>query len=159
MHVDDFFAELMTIYTEEFRDFGDIWQEHLDFWDGDERGRYNDISPFVHRLVEAYSNDIYYVRKKRSEAAENAAHRPFERVFSLVEKSLTDGDADTREIAMVGFLEDIQNVASHKHFGAKAFEGWLGPATRVAWDQLNALWEGKSSLMDVIRAEKKESGD
>jgi len=31
---------------------------------------------------------------------------------------------------------------------------WLGPTSLIAWAEIAKTWEGKSSLMDVIRAER-----
>ena len=73
--------------------------------------------------------------------------------FAIMESGLASGDAEVREAVAVGFFETLQNVASHRAFGAGAFRGYLGDNSRQAWEELNAAWEGKSSLMEVVAEE------
>ena len=47
---------------------------------------------------------------------------------------------DAQNLAAVGVIEGIQNVASHRPFGPEVFLGWLGPASRAAWDELCMFW-------------------
>jgi len=79
------------------------------------------------------------------------------RAFSAVEELFVDGDSDVKQIAMIGILEDLQCLESWKPFGNKAFIPWLGPHSREAWNLVTQMWEGKSSLADVIRAENERS--
>ena len=118
------------------------WEEHLKFWEGEPAGHYNDIAVFAHHLVGCY---------KQSQI------ESFPRVFQLVERLIVEGDADTQGVMIVGLLEGLQNIASWESFGSSAFEPYLGPQSLAAWHKLEALWEGKDSLMDVIRAQAKGS--
>jgi hypothetical protein len=70
--------------------------------------------------------------------------------FALAERLLSTGDESVQEAVVVGILETIQNVASHRPFGAAAFEPFLGPRSAEAWAELNRLWQGKETLMDVV---------
>jgi hypothetical protein len=118
------------------------WQEHLDDWGNEERGDYNDISIVVHYLVDCY-------KQEQTDF--------FPELFNLVERCINEGDNQTRDLMIIGLLEGIQNVASWQSFGNGVFVQWLGPKSREAWKQLERLWNGKSSLMEVIREEKRRS--
>ena len=39
----------------------------------------------------------------------------------------------------------------------RVFIEWLGPTSRRAWAEIESMWEGKHSLMDVVRAERSAS--
>ena len=73
--------------------------------------------------------------------------------FQMIEQLIVGGDEEVRTAAAIGFLEDIQTIASHRPFGAAVFVQWLGPKSRGAWAEIEEVWRGKSSLMDVLRAE------
>ncbi len=132
------YPELIKSFIEVCPSLRDRWIEHLDYWGDDERGEFNDISVLAHLLVDKYSEG--YTNE-------------FESVFSLVEQLLADGDEETRVIITIGLIEDIQNIASHTEFGSGVFIRWLGPKTKDAWNLVNKMWEGKSSLMEVVRDE------
>jgi hypothetical protein len=74
--------------------------------------------------------------------------------FNLVEHFIATGTEAERHAAMIGFLETVQNVASHRQCGAAAFEEFLGPWSRKAWAELNQIWQGKTSLAEVVASEK-----
>jgi hypothetical protein len=38
--------------------------------------------------------------------------------------------------------------------GAAVFIQWLGPESKKAWAEIEDMWRGKRSLMDVVRAEQ-----
>lgn len=73
--------------------------------------------------------------------------------FSLAERLIGSGTESERHAAIVGFLETIQNVGSHRAFGAGAFTAFLGPLSRRAWAELTEAWKGKTSLAEVVAAE------
>ena len=75
--------------------------------------------------------------------------------FATVEDILVNGHPKKMEMIVIGLLETLQNVTSHRHSGYQVFERWLGSATLTQWKALEVLWQGKSSLMDVVRDEKK----
>jgi len=77
------------------------------------------------------------------------------RVFQLLEKLLVDADPDTKNLIGLGFFETLQNVAPWRPQGNKAYEQFFGPMSKKVWRELQKVWAGKSSLMDVIRAEQK----
>jgi hypothetical protein len=106
---------------------GPAWREHLAFW-GDEpdRGAYNDAAVIAHHLVDSF---------ERGELSELPA------AFAVLERCLVEGDEWARDLTMIGVIEDIQNIASHRPFGPGVFVAWLGPASRAAWDEVNGWWE------------------
>jgi hypothetical protein len=92
------------------------------------------------------------------------ANRPLERagmnasrpVIYARETIIREGDDTARDAATIGVLEDIQTIASNRPFGAAAFEGWLGPLSRQAWEEIDRLWRaGGGSLAGVIRLESR----
>lgn len=73
--------------------------------------------------------------------------------FGFAEYQIESGSEDERHVAIIGFLETVQNVASHREHGAAVFEQFLGPMSKMAWAELNQLWKGKTSLAEVVAAE------
>ena len=117
------------------------WDEHLAYWQGQERGDYIDIAEFSRFLVECY--------------AQNKTER-FPVIFDEVEQLLTQGNAKVKELVSIGLLEDIQTIASNHDFGSAVFARWLGKTSRQVWDEIEVAWEGKQSLMDVVRDERRK---
>lgn len=103
------------------------WRENLAFW-GDEtnRGYYNDAGVIAQHLVDSFG---------RGDLSE------FPAVFAVLERCFAEGDADAQNLAAVGVVEGIQNVASHRPFGPDVFLAWLGLASRAAWDELCVFWD------------------
>lgn len=73
--------------------------------------------------------------------------------FEFAEQLMVDGSASARNLAVIGFLETVQNVASHRACGMEAFEKFLGSASVKAWAELHKIWEGKTHLAQVVAAE------
>ena len=73
-----------------------------------------------------------------------------------MEHWLVNGNQNLRDLIGIGFLEDLQNVASWQAFGKEAFIPLLGPQCRQAWNEIERTWAGKTSLMEVFRAEGKK---
>ena len=57
-------------------------------------------------------------------------------LFSSIESVLGDGEREVQNLVWVGLLEGIQNIASHRSFGADVFREWLGPKSLYAWDEI-----------------------
>lgn len=75
-------------------------------------------------------------------------------VFDWIEQCVERGDDEVQEAIKFWLLEPLQNIASHRQFGADVFLKWVKPRTRVAWFEVVELWKGKTTLGDVIRAEQ-----
>ncbi|MGI8855887.1 MAG: DUF7674 family protein [Thermomicrobiales bacterium] len=121
-------------------EFYSRWEKHLAYWGDDERGPYTDIAQFAHFLVEG-------VRNNQTDC--------FISAFQSLERLIVEGDEEVRGVLTIGLLEDVQNIASHSG-GYDIFLPWLGPETRRAWVEIERMWEGKHSLMDVLRAERQQ---
>lgn len=74
--------------------------------------------------------------------------------FELAERLIATGPEMERHAAIVGFLETIQNVASHRKCDSSAFEQFLGPMSQKAWAELIDQWKDKTSLAEVVAAER-----
>ena len=131
--------QVMPLLLEACPGFRVSWQEHLEWWEGEEAGAYNDAAEFARYLVESY---------ERGNTSE------FESAFATIEKILTEGDQESRDIAGIGVIEDLQNIGSNHSCGADVFKSWLGPVSKIAWAEIEELWEGKNSLMDVLRSRR-----
>lgn len=116
------------------------WEKHQAFWQGEEAGIYNDLGEFATFIVDTYP-------QQETETIVAA--------FRAIEEFLVDGDEEVQTAAAIGFLEDIQTIASNRPYGAAVFVQWLGPKSKGAWAEIEEMWRGKSSLMDVIRAERR----
>ena len=114
------------------------WDEHTEWWGAEEPGAYNNTGEIARYLVQCLGNDNV---------------QEFPAVFAAVEDVLGTGTPQAKNLIVVGLLESLQNIASHTPEGYSDFEPWLGPQAAQAWKDLERMWEGKSSLMDVVRSE------
>ena len=97
-----------------------------------------DMEHFARFVVEKY------------ESGEREALTP---AFSIMEVGLVEGDPGVRDEIVVGFLEGLQNIASHRPYGAVVFREYLGERSREAWEELNVTWQDKHSLAEVVADE------
>jgi hypothetical protein len=124
--------------------FEPAWREHLEWWEGEERGVFNDISAFAEYIIDC-------------QIAGNTGD--FEAAFVAIKRILNEGDENARAAASIGALESIQVQSTHQAFGPTAFLPWLGPKSREAWDAIEAVWEaGGGSLAGVLRVERDLAG-
>jgi hypothetical protein len=84
---------------------------------------------------------------------ENGRAEDIRPTFEWAEHLISTGSEDERHAAIVGFLETVQNVASHRKCGSAAFKQFLGPTSQCAWAELMDAWRGKTSLAEVIASE------
>jgi len=117
----------------------DRWKAHVAFWGGEPAGSYNDMAEVVHFVVE----DLY----------EKGNLTETRRVFEVLDKLFAEGDVETKNLVALGFFEGLQCVASWRPYGNKAFEQFLSPTSMEVWREIQRQWAGRSSLMDVLRAE------
>jgi len=89
----------------------DYWQQHLDFWEDDERGDYNDIGVVVHFVIDGFIE---------------SQTDGFEKTFNLVENAVKCEVADVAELAIVGFIEGLLFVGSHKGINSNFLRQWMG---------------------------------
>src|SRR5438046_9312946 len=81
------------------------------------------MSELAHYVVESYANGITV---------------EFLNLFGTVEALLQNSDSEIENLIAVGLFEDIQNIASHRDFGAAPFRRWLAPRSLVIWDEVDA---------------------
>ncbi|MCB1784389.1 MAG: hypothetical protein KDI13_10400 [Alphaproteobacteria bacterium] len=67
----------------------------------------------------------------------------FSRVAELIERLIVYGDSYTKEYAIVGILESVQNVWGQNSVDTRDFESILLPESQEYWQRLNDFWEGK----------------
>jgi hypothetical protein len=134
-------SPVISALRQAFPDFGDRWKKHIAWWSGNPAGSYNDMAEFVLFVV----GDVY-----EKGNLDEARH-----IFQFIEKLLVEADQETRNVIGLGFFENLQNCASWRPHGNKAYEQFLGTMSKQVWSELQTMWAGKSSLMDVIRAEQK----
>ena len=85
------------------------------------------------------------------ESGEREQLRP---AFDIAERCLSSGSAEACDAIVLGLFEAIQNIASHRSYGAEVFVPYLGIRSRQAWHDLNIAWQGKESVIDVVAAER-----
>ena len=123
-----------------FPDFSDRWRKHVASRGGKPSGPYNDMREFV-----AFTLDDLYEKGDLNETR---------RVFQLLERLFAEGDQSIRDLIGFGFFESLRNIASWRPYGSKPFEAFMGPTSIQVWREIERQWAGKSSLADVIRAER-----
>ena len=133
----------MASLLEAFPRFANRWEKYVESWGGQAQGSYMDMAEFVHFVVE----DLY----------EKGNLDETKRAFQYLEQLLTGANQNTRDLIGLGFFETLQNVASWRLGGNKVYEQFLGSISKQIWTELQVVWQGKSSLMDVIRAERKNN--
>jgi hypothetical protein len=99
------------------------------------------MAEFVHFVIE----ELY----------ERANLDEVRRVFDCFEAPFAEGSQETKDLIRLGFFETLQNVASWRPYGNAVFEPFFGPMSKQVWKEITRTWRGKSSLMDVLRAERK----
>lgn len=135
--------QIMPELLRDFPEFRARWDEHLKWWNGEEAGLYNDMSAFVQFVIE----DLY--EKEKLDRVTFA--------FEKMEEFLKEGDEEAQTLIDYGFFETLQCVASWRPYGKDAFLPFLGPLSRAVWEELNEIWGGKSSLAEVVRAERRQA--
>ncbi|HKN36955.1 MAG TPA: hypothetical protein VJX16_27230 [Terriglobales bacterium] len=108
----------------EFPQFRNRWEEARNKWRHD-AGAYLDMSSFA-RFV---TDELY----------EKGQYQQVRAAFELIERFLTDGTAEVRELAALGFLETLQTAASWKPYGSDAFGRFLRPESRDVWNKLDMI--------------------
>jgi hypothetical protein len=107
--------------------FNEAWRQHRARWAGKPAGEYNDLGALAHWVVD-----------------ETAAGRfeCFPAIFDELEVLLALADADLRDLLVVGFLEDVQNIATNRHVDPDLVLPFLGRETRMGWFELIRMWHG-----------------
>jgi hypothetical protein len=72
---------------------------------------------------------------------------PFDRIFAVVERWHTEGDAYVAEAASIGLLESLQNQSGGSDRKADTVERWLGPKAYYCWKKLDRYWDGDAEAL------------
>ena len=133
---------VISSFRHAFPDFLHRWRKYIAYEGGDSCGPYIDMAEVVHFVVE----DVY--EKGNPDEAR--------RIFEFLEEQLLVADEETRNLIGLSFFETLQCFASWQPGGNRVYEQFLGPMSREIWTDLQRMWAGKSSLSDVIRAERED---
>jgi hypothetical protein len=120
-------------------------------------GAFPSLSSEFSSLPESEASDSRLMAELASHVVDLFESRQTEEIlsaFTLTEHLIASGTESERNAAIIGFLETVQNVASHRECGSAAFEQYLGPMSEKAWAELTKLWTGKMSLADVVAFER-----
>ncbi len=117
--------DVMPRLVSEFPGFRPRWEKHLESWKGEPAGSYNDIAEFAHFVAK----DLY----------PNGNTADLQRAFDLMEQWLRDGPKNLQELIVIGFFEDVQNIALGQGIALDSFVPFLGPKSRDAWDELGKV--------------------
>jgi hypothetical protein len=125
-------AEVMPRLVAEFPAFAPRWEKHLESREGKSPGSYIGIALFVRFVIQ----DLYPGGKTEE----------VQRAFDLMEDWLKNGYVNVQELVVIGFLENLQNLASQQPFGKEGFIPFLGLKSREAWGDLEKFWAGKGNV-------------
>ena len=115
--------------------------------EAEETGPYAILGELAQRLVACVHDD-------------DTVHFP--NLFDTVETSLSNASPESRDLVIVGFLEDLQNTSLNSGLSLAAWTPWFGANTREAWDTLEAAWSGRLSppqFNDAINARPSRPND
>ena len=107
--------------------FHETWLQRRDSWGSEQGGHYNDLGALATWMV-----DQMEARKVGC----------FDELFDELETLLEDPSAELRDLLVVGFLEDLQNVATNRHVDPDIVLPFLGPQARKGWFELIRMWHG-----------------
>jgi hypothetical protein len=136
-------TDVVASLLEAFPDFAKRGEKYVASWGGEASGSYVDMAGFVNFVVEDLNEKGNLDETKRA--------------FQFLEQLLTGATQRTRDLIGLGFFETLRNFASWRPGGNEVYEQFLGPISKQIWGELQVMWTGKSNLMDVIRAERKNN--
>jgi hypothetical protein len=111
----------------------EIEDDHLDRDKPGGRLHYLDAGAFARHVIELYRSN----------------HRVWlQNAFAVIERMHTDGDAYVAELATIGYLEDIQNMAGHAGVDPAVFVPYLGAESARWWRGLDRFWAGEHPAVE-----------
>jgi hypothetical protein len=119
--------------------FQSMWDAYWAYWSEDDPGPYLQAAEFAHFLAGcslAGATDCFLA------------------AFGTIERLLLDGDDEARALAAGGVLETLYVYSTNTLPDPAVFVAWLGPASLTTWQQILEVCTDKSSLAEVIRAER-----
>ena len=123
---------LMLSACPSFTDNADRHEWHKD-WDSDP-----DHEPPLFLLVADF---IRHIARLNAEGNRDE----FDAVFAVIDDLLRYGDDYVKDLATVGFLEDLQHTNLHPE-GSRPedFIPYLRPLSRWWWEEVQLFWEGNA---------------
>lgn len=135
--------DVMPLLLEACPSFAGRWKAYFEseYSQGEERLHYLDVAEFVRHLVNLYERD------KTDE---------FSRVFTVIERLHAEGDGFVRELATIGILEGLQNLAAEHQ---DEFAKYLGPESTKWWQELDDFWQGRIPYVGAGVNRRKQDRD
>lgn len=131
MIIKDQVMEMLLISSPSYKNRYDKYIKE-NYKPGEERLIYIEVCDFIHHLFDNY------LKREVDE---------FDNIFELIERLHTDGDDPVKELATVGFLEDLQNILLRQNIDLIVFEVYLRPVSRTWWNNLIDFWNGKTGYL------------
>ena len=122
--------KVIPLLLEACPSFQEKWDEYVNSYLYDKEGfGYTDATQFAIHIKEL-------LNKGRTEE--------FKKVFAVIEQLHLNGDNYVKELATIGYLEDIQNYNN-----PEKFIPYLGPESLKWWNHLNDFWSGEAPQVGV----------
>ena len=112
-------------------DFAGAWAKHRERWGSESAGHYNDLGALALWVV------------NRMAAGDVGC---FGHLFNELEALIVDSQPELRELLVVGFLEDVQNVATNRAVDPDIVLPFLGNESRKGWFELIQTWHGEAGM-------------
>lgn len=149
-------SQIIPLFLKACPSFYPIWKKEHHEWDKitsdsaseEYRAYYPHITRFANHIVNLLNNDQI---------------DEFPKIFKVVEKILQDGDQESKELMVVGLIEDLQSLLSHppsEHsfirnpevkmlihasnrgsIDDRRLYRWLGPKTKKAWVDIRKAFD------------------
>jgi hypothetical protein len=119
--------QMMGVLLKVCLSFHPTWEAFLEHWkeSADDLPHYLALADFARHLIGML---------ERSET------ESFPAIFQEVERLQLEGEHYVREAAVVGLLEDLQNLNLHSTTEPEQFRPFLSPESSKAWDKLYEFW-------------------
>ncbi|WP_134741190.1 hypothetical protein [Nocardioides sp. 503] len=122
--------QVVGLLLEACPSFEPVWRDEAEEQGADEGGRlhYSDAAAFSRHVVSLL-------------AAGRTAELPA--TFAAIERLHVEGDDRVRELATIGYLEDLQNALLRAGLPMDLAVGWLGPESLRWWRGVQDFWSGR----------------
>lgn len=131
-------SQVIPMLLESCPGFHSLWRAHLDEWPDHTPSRghshYADVNAFAHYLKAQLSAGIT---------------DEFSAAFAAIERMMTDGDDDVRQLLTIGLFEDLSDSSEM----VAQFLCWAGPYTRAGWYWVNGVRYVHSFFYELIARE------
>jgi hypothetical protein len=129
-------AEFAPLFLEACPSARPRWEEYNLSYQGEPPNYYAECSEFSSHILDCWKNgQLEYLPG----------------AFQVIERLVNEGDEDAQTLAVIGFMEGLQNVAGHAGIDYQVFVPYLGPGSLTAWNELIDFWNG--TLVHVRQAD------